>query len=89
MPTFKLVPDIADGAEFISEVLKVPQNTTIAVQTYTKALFTVEASIDDATFYPITNIVEPGLYRFDPGALVIRLRADAKGTAPYALFLFP
>jgi hypothetical protein len=88
MPTIDLTPTIPDGDEFVSEMIKVRQNEPVTLQSYGKAVFTVEASIDEKTFHPITNVVEPGLYSLDPIALVIRVRAASLGEAPYALFLY-
>lgn len=86
--TTQLVPNIPDGGEFISEVLPVPQNTPVSVQTYTTNTFSVEISIDGIQFYPLLNIALLGVFRVDcEGGSMMRIRAPIAGTAPYALFL--
>ena len=90
MPTQELTPTIADGTEWVSDVLKVQeQNVALAFQTYKDAAFAVEQSIDGVTYYPFTNIREPGIYLILPEGSFLRLRADKAGKAPYTLFLYP
>ena len=87
--TTSLTPTIPDAGAFISAVLAVPQDQAISIQVYQEVVFTVEGSLDQLTFVPIVNLGIPGIYKLDPGALVIRLRADVAGIAPYALVMSP